>query len=100
MPNSRKSRRQCLPRVLEAVARAKALVFVLDSSAFARDIRDIAGFVYDVLVHPGLGRIPILFLCNKQDLFSAVPPGLVRTQLQTELSAIRGTRASVPLVRG
>jgi len=71
----------------------------------AENLRDYAGYLYDILlvlqkvilskrissVKAG-ANIPILVAANKQDLFTALPPGSVKQKLESEIDRIRQTR--------
>lgn len=71
----------------------------------AEILRDYAGYLYDILlmlqkVALSKGKssvkvgasIPILVAANKQDLFTALPPGSVKQKLELEIDRIRQTR--------
>lgn len=84
----------------------KGVVLLLDSSAIESadsDIaKDTARYLYDTLL--ALQRRPkvikkakaedvaVLVACNKQDLFTSLPPSAIRSRLQDELERLRTTR--------
>ncbi|KAJ1979759.1 hypothetical protein H4R33_005642 [Dimargaris cristalligena] len=86
------------PQYQDQLASARGLVFVLDSAQLARNVRDVAMALYDVLVHPAIGAArsppPILVLCNKVDLFTAAPVATVKKMLETEMNRLRTTRSA------
>ncbi|KAK3368506.1 signal recognition particle receptor beta subunit-domain-containing protein [Podospora didyma] len=85
----------------------KAVVFVVDAGALLSDseaLPSAAEYLYDVLLSlqkrmaGGKGSkapasIPVLVAANKQDLFTAVPAALVKSNLEAELGRIRKTRS-------
>lgn len=80
----------------EYKARARALIFVIDSLAFLSNARDVADFLYDILSDKFVSssKIPILIACNKQDAARAKSCNVITRQLEREMNAIRETRAS------
>lgn len=86
----------------------RGIVFFVDAASLAEgaeSLRDYAGYLYDILlvlqkvvlsrgkssVKSG-ASIPILVAANKQDLFTALPPGSVKQKLESEIDRIRQTR--------
>ncbi|KAH6624170.1 putative signal recognition particle protein [Chaetomium sp. MPI-SDFR-AT-0129] len=91
-------------------SKLKALVFVVDAAALADSdsgaLASTAEYLYDVLLtlqqrfdrqRRGGARapasVPVLVAANKLDLFTALPAGLVKSQLEGELGRIRKTRS-------
>lgn len=86
----------------------RGIIFFVDAASLseeAENLRDNAGYLYDVLlvlqkVVMNTGKssskagatIPILVAANKQDLFTALPPGSIRQKLELEIDRIRKTR--------
>lgn len=84
----------------------KGVILLLDSSAIESadsDIsKDTVRYLHDVLL--ALQRRPkvikkakaedvsVLVACNKQDLFTSLPPSAIRSRLQEELERLRTTR--------
>lgn len=86
----------------------RGILFFVDAASLAEgaeNLRDYAGYLYDILlvlqkVILSKGKssmkagasIPILVAANKQDLFTALPPGSVKQKLESEIDRIRQTR--------
>ncbi|KAK2496083.1 hypothetical protein MC885_004498 [Smutsia gigantea] len=79
-------------------ASARAVVFVVDSAAFQREVKDVAEFLYQVLIDSmGLKNAPsFLIACNKQDSAMAKSAKLIQQQLEKELNTLRVTRSAAP----
>ncbi|PNJ39805.1 SRPRB isoform 1, partial [Pongo abelii] len=77
---------------------ARAIVFVVDSAAFQREVKDVAEFLYQVLTDSmGLKNTPsFLIACNKQDIAMAKSAKLIQQQLEKELNTLRVTRSAAP----
>jgi signal recognition particle receptor subunit beta len=82
----------------------KAIVFMVDASALGEyDVLSAtAQYLYDVLLFlqkkaSSKGKdkvsVPLLIAANKMDLFTALPAGMVRSHLETELSRIRSSKS-------
>ena len=84
----------------------KGVLFMVDAAALdSVDLaRDTASYLYDTLLvlqkrKTGKGtsvaktEIPVLIAANKQDLFTALPPGAVRERLQTEIQRVKVSRS-------
>jgi signal recognition particle receptor subunit beta len=67
-------------------------------------LKDAAAYLHDVLLHlqrkkAGKGsskakaEISVLIAANKQDLFTALPPGAVRERLETEIERVRQSKS-------
>ncbi|XP_066298028.1 signal recognition particle receptor subunit beta-like [Branchiostoma lanceolatum] len=76
----------------EHKAAAKAIVYLLDSSTFQRELRDIAEFLYVLLVDAALAKAPFLIVCNKQDMTLAKSEKVVKGMLEKEINMLRVTR--------
>lgn len=89
----------------------RGILFFVDAASLAEDaetLRDCAGYLYDTLLvlqkvalAKAKGRrstgksaegIAVLVAANKQDLFTALPPGSVKQKLESEIDRIRQTR--------
>ncbi|XP_035298052.1 serotransferrin [Cricetulus griseus] len=77
---------------------ARAVVFVVDSATFQREVKDVAEFLYQVLIDSmGLKKTPsFLIACNKQDIAMAKSAKLIQQQLEKELNTLRVTRSAAP----
>ncbi|XP_077344784.1 signal recognition particle receptor subunit beta [Lithobates pipiens] len=77
---------------------ARAIVFVVDSSAFQREVKDVAEFLYHILTDVTLQKNvpPILIACNKQDISMAKSAKLIQQQLEKELNTLRITQSAAP----
>ncbi|XP_064929124.1 signal recognition particle receptor subunit beta isoform X2 [Columba livia] len=84
LPGHESLRLQFLERFKAA---ARAIVFVVDSVAFQREVKDVAEFLYQVLVDSTvLKNAPALLIaCNKQDVTMAKSAKLIQQQLEKEL---------------
>ncbi|RXN13257.1 signal recognition particle receptor subunit beta [Labeo rohita] len=75
---------------------ARAIVFVVDSSIFQKDVRDVAEFLYSILTDSIVAKnAPTLVVaCNKQDITMAKSAKLIQQQLEKELNTLRLTRSA------
>ncbi|KAG1935462.1 signal recognition particle receptor subunit beta [Pimephales promelas] len=75
---------------------ARAVVFVVDSSVFQKDVRDVAEFLYSILTDATVAKnTPALVVaCNKQDISMAKSAKLIQQQLEKELNTLRLTRSA------
>ncbi|KAK1819141.1 hypothetical protein LTR12_006456 [Friedmanniomyces endolithicus] len=84
----------------------KGLLFVVDSAVLssAAGLTETAEYLYDVLLllqkrhtqgktSKGPLAIPVLLVANKQDVFTSLPAGLVKSKLEEELGKVRQTRS-------
>ncbi|XP_055689620.1 signal recognition particle receptor subunit beta [Lutzomyia longipalpis] len=71
---------------------ARGVVFVLDSVALQKNIRDVADYLYTILLEPAIASLPFLILCNKQDETTAKGSSVIKTMLEKELNLVRSTR--------
>ncbi|CAH8473832.1 unnamed protein product [Schistosoma turkestanicum] len=71
-----------------------ALVFVIDSKSIQSDIKDIAEFLYNILVDKVFikNRVKLLVACNKQDATTAKGVSVVTHLLEKELNTLTFTR--------
>ncbi|XP_065267469.1 ovotransferrin-like [Emys orbicularis] len=79
-------------------ATARAIVFVVDSVVFQREVKDVAEFLYQVLTDCTVlkNALPLLIACNKQDITMAKSAKLIQQQLEKELNTLRVTRSAAP----
>ncbi|KAM8854520.1 signal recognition particle receptor subunit beta [Synchiropus picturatus] len=73
---------------------ARAIVFVVDSAIFQKEIRDVAEFLYVLLTDSVISTNAPNFViaCNKQDITMAKSAKLIQQQLEKELNTLRVTR--------
>lgn len=85
--------------------RLRGVVFMVDTAALVDEatLRDTATYLHDVLLFlqkrakngsssKRTTDIPVLVAANKQDLFTALPPGAVREKLEAEIDRIRKSK--------
>lgn len=72
---------------------AGALAFTLDASTFQKDLKDTAELLYLLLTDDTIlsYKLPILIVCNKQDLISAKSSTLIKMALEKELTQLRSS---------
>lgn len=65
----------------------KAIVFVIDSAQLNKLLRPTAEYLYQVLTntHTLKSEIPIIMLCNKSDVLTALSKERCATVLESEL---------------
>ena len=78
---------QVYSRVFQSSIFHSALVFILDASTFQKDIQDTAEFLYTILTDDVVlsHKLPLLVVCNKQDLISAKSSSIIKMGLEKEL---------------
>jgi signal recognition particle receptor subunit beta len=84
------------------------VIYVVDAAALGSNdsasLKDQAAYLHDVLLQlqrrkAGSGaskataEIPVLVAANKQDLFTALPPGAVRERLENEIERVRQSKS-------
>ncbi|KAJ5333480.1 Small GTPase superfamily ARF type [Penicillium brevicompactum] len=85
--------------------RLRGVLFMVDTAALVDEatLRDTATYLHDVLLvlqkrakngssSKRTTEIPVLVAANKQDLFTALPPGSVREKLEAEIERIRKSK--------
>ncbi|KAL2423260.1 hypothetical protein ABEF95_001179 [Exophiala dermatitidis] len=98
---------QALPQIQSPSLRG--VIFVVDASVLDSSdspaSRDTAAYLHDTLLvlqkrkaantsaKAAKTDIPVLVAANKQDLFTALPPGAVKERLQTEIERVRVSRS-------
>lgn len=65
---------------------------MIDSDTVGKKTRDIAELLYDVLVSICSSGVPLLIVCNKQDLDMAKSNKAIRSLLEKELGLVCKTR--------
>ncbi|KDO34706.1 hypothetical protein SPRG_00769 [Saprolegnia parasitica CBS 223.65] len=78
---------------------AKKIIFVVDATTAndASHIRKAAEFLYDIFTHPKINDagVPVMIACSKTDDVKAATPATVQSLLETELTQLKSTRASL-----
>jgi signal recognition particle receptor subunit beta len=76
---------------LRELARAQAVVFVVDSVSFAGERKEVAKFLFDILSDEAFQtrKIPLMIACNKCEKLTAHPPDFIRKRLEREIDAAR-----------
>lgn len=84
------------------------IIYVVDAASLGSDdgasLKDTAAYLHDILLllqrrRTGKGgskakaEISVLVAANKQDLFTALPPGAVRQRLEVELERVRQSKS-------
>uniref|UniRef100_A0A8C5MLB1 Signal recognition particle receptor subunit beta n=1 Tax=Leptobrachium leishanense TaxID=445787 RepID=A0A8C5MLB1_9ANUR len=79
-------------------AAARGLLFVVDSSSFQREVKEVAEHLFQLLTDSTVlkNNPPILVACNKQDISMAKSAKLIQQQLEKELNTLRVTRSAAP----
>lgn len=75
---------------------AKAIVYVVDSVTIQKEIRDVAEYLYTILLDPVVQSNcpPLLILCNKQDQPMAKGSQVIKGLLEKEINLVRITKSS------
>jgi len=70
---------------------ASAIMFVIDSSVIQKDIKEVAGWLYEILSDRDVQkrRLKVLVVCNKQDIGLAKSAVLIQKLLEKEISMLR-----------
>ncbi|KAJ5621211.1 hypothetical protein N7528_005994 [Penicillium herquei] len=89
----------------ENKTKIRGVIFMVDTAALVDEgnLRDTATYLHDVLLvlqkrelnktsTKRSSEIPVLVAANKQDLFTALPPGSVREKLEAEIDRIRKSK--------
>ncbi|EFQ97792.1 hypothetical protein MGYG_00832 [Nannizzia gypsea CBS 118893] len=85
----------------QSKAKVRGVIFMIDAGTLldAGQLADIARYLYDVLIilhrfstSARSRTTPVLVAANKQDLFAAIPPAMVKEKLEAEIEAVRETR--------
>ncbi|PYH76953.1 P-loop containing nucleoside triphosphate hydrolase protein [Aspergillus uvarum CBS 121591] len=89
----------------DAKSKLRGVLYMVDTAVLANPeiLRDTANYLYDVLLilqrralsggKKAASGVPVLVAANKQDLFTALPPGSVREKLEDEISRLRSSRS-------
>ncbi|KAE8151494.1 signal recognition particle receptor beta subunit-domain-containing protein [Aspergillus avenaceus] len=91
----------------DSSSKLRGVIFAVDTAALSGSevLRDTASYLYDILLIlqrralvkgklslKTASEIPVLIAANKQDLFTALPPGSVRESLEAEIDRIRKSK--------
>ncbi len=83
------------------------IIYVVDAASLGSGdggpLKDAAVYLHDVLLHlqqkkigkgsgKRKGEVSVLIAANKQDLFTALPPGAVRERLEAEIETVRQSK--------
>lgn len=86
----------------------RGVIFVVDAAVLSEQseaLRDAASYLHDVLLilqkrtlnsgkpSSKVAEVAVLVAANKQDLFTALPPGSVRDKLESEIDGVRKSRS-------
>ncbi|KAJ5730208.1 uncharacterized protein N7483_004716 [Penicillium malachiteum] len=96
---------QAMATSKENKTKIRGVIFMVDTAALVDEgnLRDTATYLHDVLLvlqkrelnktsTKRSSEIPVLVAANKQDLFTALPPGSVREKLEAEIDRIRKSK--------
>ncbi|CAL5874877.1 uncharacterized protein PFLUO_LOCUS9179 [Penicillium psychrofluorescens] len=101
------SQLQAMSHSNDAKIKLRGVLFMVDTAALVDEttLRDSATYLHDVLLilqkralNKGKSsakvatEVPVLVAANKQDLFTALPPGSVREKLEAEIDRIRKSK--------
>ncbi|KAJ8320027.1 hypothetical protein KUTeg_001614 [Tegillarca granosa] len=75
---------------------ARGIIYVIDSSTFQKEIKEVAEFLYTILSDSVISNNapPILVACNKHDLTFVKGSKFIQTQLEKEMNTLRVTRSA------
>ncbi|XP_041119514.1 signal recognition particle receptor subunit beta-like [Polyodon spathula] len=93
LPGHESLRPQFMERFKSA---ARAVVFVVDSAVFQKEVRDVAEFLYSLLTDAEIVKnaSALVVTCNKQDIAMAKSAKVIQQQLEKELNTLRVTRSA------
>lgn len=96
---------QAMSQSKDTKTKLRGVIFMVDTAALVDEatLRDTATYLHDVLLvlqkrakngssSKRTTEVPILVAANKQDLFTALPPGAVREKLEAEVDRIRKSK--------
>ncbi|SAM04829.1 hypothetical protein [Absidia glauca] len=75
---------------------SRCILFVVDSTTINRQVRPVAEYLYHLLAHASIQsqKTPILIVCNKSDMITALPPSRIQSLLESEINRLRATRTA------
>lgn len=105
-PGHGKLRHHAFTALTSTTASLQGLIYVVDSAAVASStgLTEAAEYLHDVLLvlqkrntqsktSKGPKSINVLVAANKQDVFSSLPVGLVKSKLEEEIGRFRATKS-------
>ncbi|XP_066248240.1 signal recognition particle receptor subunit beta [Euwallacea similis] len=93
LPGFHSIRQQCFEKYKDS---SKGIVYVVDSVTLAKNIRDAANILYNILTDPVImkNKPGLLILCNKQDQTLAKGSNIIKSMLEKEMNTLRNTQLS------
>lgn len=92
IPGHERLRTQALE---ENAGLARGIVFIIDSSAYQKEIKNVAEYLYVILCESlSLNTVPVLIACNKQDLTFSKGAKIIKSSLEKEINTLRMTRSA------
>ncbi|PVD36613.1 hypothetical protein C0Q70_03598 [Pomacea canaliculata] len=75
---------------------ARGIIFMVDSGAVQKDIKEVAEYLYTILTDNVISKNspPVLVACNKQDLTLCKGATVIKSLLEKELNTLRMTRGA------
>lgn len=75
--------------------KAMGIIYVLDASTITKGIRDATEFLFRILSDPSVhgSRVPVMIVCNKQDLTLAKGASVIERELAKEIGLLRETHS-------
>lgn len=75
---------------------ARGIVYVVDSAAIAKQIRDVTEFLFSILSNPTIhsARPRVVVACNKQDVGLVKGAKVIQSLLEKEINALRASRSN------
>jgi len=104
IPGHDRVRARCLEKY---TGQARALIFVIDAENVREDVRDSVDFFVKIAANPTLFartsekyKLPVLFVCNKQDAAMAKSPNAVQSLFEREIEVLKKSRCNTLLTTG
>ncbi|XP_033103893.1 signal recognition particle receptor subunit beta-like isoform X2 [Anneissia japonica] len=93
IPGNIRQRQQYLDQY---ITQARGLVFVIDSAAFQKEVKEVAEYLYNILSNATFYKMSpkLLIMCNKQDITLSKSAQVIKTQLEKEMNTVRKTKAA------
>nr|CUU00465.1 signal recognition particle receptor subunit [Hymenolepis microstoma] len=81
--------------IKRSLALRKGIIYVIDSTTFQKNFKDVAEYLYDLMTDETLARsrTPFLIACNKTDLPGAKKMDVIEEHLEMELTTLSRTKA-------
>jgi signal recognition particle receptor subunit beta len=92
LPGHERIRYKCLDQQKDS---AMGIIYLLDASTIAKQIRDTTEFLFQILSDPTINsnRTPVLVICNKQDMTMNKSASVIERELAKEIGLLRETHA-------